>query len=76
MASTPQKWTDPLNFFLNKKFRCASDLDDGMKGFWKLIGPLSCNGIWKRYRVSQKKWNFRDLTLIQEGGGCIEAKMD
>uniref|UniRef100_A0A914BZJ1 SMB domain-containing protein n=1 Tax=Acrobeloides nanus TaxID=290746 RepID=A0A914BZJ1_9BILA len=28
--------------------RCASDLDDGMKGFWKLIGPLSCNGIWKR----------------------------
>ncbi|CAB3402379.1 unnamed protein product [Caenorhabditis bovis] len=28
--------------------RCASDLDDGDEGFWKLIGPQSCNGIWTR----------------------------
>ncbi|KHN72252.1 Somatomedin-B and thrombospondin type-1 domain-containing protein [Toxocara canis] len=28
--------------------RCASDLDDGEYGFWKLIGPKSCNGIWTR----------------------------
>lgn len=28
--------------------RCASDLDDGEKGYWKLIGPPSCNGIWRR----------------------------
>ena len=28
--------------------RCASDLEDGDQGFWKLIGPQSCNGIWTR----------------------------
>ncbi|KAI1729034.1 thrombospondin type 1 domain-containing protein [Ditylenchus destructor] len=28
--------------------RCASDLEDGEKGFWKLIGPPSCTGIWRR----------------------------
>uniref|UniRef100_A0A0K0DP49 Reverse transcriptase domain-containing protein n=1 Tax=Angiostrongylus cantonensis TaxID=6313 RepID=A0A0K0DP49_ANGCA len=28
--------------------RCASDLEDGEQGFWKLIGPKSCNGIWTR----------------------------
>uniref|UniRef100_A0A915EEF4 Uncharacterized protein n=1 Tax=Ditylenchus dipsaci TaxID=166011 RepID=A0A915EEF4_9BILA len=28
--------------------RCASDLEDGDKGFWKLIGPPSCSGIWRR----------------------------
>uniref|UniRef100_A0AC34FTD2 SMB domain-containing protein n=1 Tax=Panagrolaimus sp. ES5 TaxID=591445 RepID=A0AC34FTD2_9BILA len=28
--------------------RCASDLDDGQKGYWKLIGPPSCYGIWYR----------------------------
>uniref|UniRef100_A0A8R1DV43 SMB domain-containing protein n=1 Tax=Caenorhabditis japonica TaxID=281687 RepID=A0A8R1DV43_CAEJA len=28
--------------------RCASDLEDGDQGFWKLIGPKSCNGIWTR----------------------------
>lgn len=28
--------------------RCASDLEDGDVGFWKLIGPKSCNGIWTR----------------------------
>ncbi|MCP9259601.1 hypothetical protein DINM_002535 [Dirofilaria immitis] len=27
---------------------CTSDLSDGENGFWKLIGPKSCNGIWKR----------------------------
>ncbi|KAF8358207.1 hypothetical protein PRIPAC_93202 [Pristionchus pacificus] len=31
-----------------KSLRCASDLDDGDMGFWKLIGPQSCNGIWTR----------------------------
>lgn len=31
-----------------KNSRCASDLDDGDEGFWKLIGPKSCNGIWTR----------------------------
>ncbi|CAJ0941386.1 unnamed protein product, partial [Mesorhabditis belari] len=31
-----------------KTDRCASDLDDGESGFWKLIGPKSCNGIWTR----------------------------
>ncbi|OZC08742.1 thrombospondin type 1 domain protein [Onchocerca flexuosa] len=31
---------------------CTSDLSDGENGFWKLIGPKSCNGIWKRlYRI-------------------------
>lgn len=29
-------------------FRCASDLEDGQKGYWKLIGPPSCYGIWYR----------------------------
>ncbi|VDM57790.1 unnamed protein product [Angiostrongylus costaricensis] len=29
-------------------YRCASDLEDGEQGFWKLIGPKSCNGIWTR----------------------------
>ncbi|VIO91393.1 Uncharacterized protein BM_BM5396 [Brugia malayi] len=28
--------------------KCTSDLNDGETGFWKLIGPKSCNGIWKR----------------------------
>ncbi|KAK6740704.1 hypothetical protein RB195_008887 [Necator americanus] len=28
--------------------RCASDLEDGEQGFWKLIGPKSCNGMWTR----------------------------
>uniref|UniRef100_A0AC35UAP3 SMB domain-containing protein n=1 Tax=Rhabditophanes sp. KR3021 TaxID=114890 RepID=A0AC35UAP3_9BILA len=28
--------------------RCSSDLENGDVGFWKLIGPKSCNGIWKR----------------------------
>ncbi|VDK89426.1 unnamed protein product [Litomosoides sigmodontis] len=27
---------------------CISDSRDGENGFWKLIGPKSCNGIWKR----------------------------
>ncbi|CAI5445893.1 unnamed protein product [Caenorhabditis angaria] len=31
-----------------KNGRCASDLEDNEEGFWKLIGPKSCNGIWKR----------------------------
>ncbi|PAV59277.1 hypothetical protein WR25_20476 [Diploscapter pachys] len=31
-----------------KNGRCASDLEDGEEGFWKLIGPKSCNGIWIR----------------------------
>ncbi|KAF7635332.1 SMB domain-containing protein [Meloidogyne graminicola] len=29
--------------------RCASDLEDGQTGFWKLIGPKSCYGIWRRH---------------------------
>ncbi|VDN60619.1 unnamed protein product [Dracunculus medinensis] len=28
--------------------RCASDLNDGDYGLWKLIGPPYCNGIWRR----------------------------
>uniref|UniRef100_A0A914H3N2 SMB domain-containing protein n=1 Tax=Globodera rostochiensis TaxID=31243 RepID=A0A914H3N2_GLORO len=28
--------------------RCASDLEDGHSGFWKLIGPKYCYGIWHR----------------------------
>ncbi|MFH4974044.1 hypothetical protein AB6A40_000753 [Gnathostoma spinigerum] len=28
--------------------RCASDLEDGDHGFWKLIGPKSCYGMWTR----------------------------
>ncbi|CAJ0600453.1 unnamed protein product [Cylicocyclus nassatus] len=28
--------------------RCASDLEDGEHGFWKLIGPKTCNGMWTR----------------------------
>lgn len=29
--------------------RCASDLEDDQTGFWKLIGPTSCYGIWRRH---------------------------
>uniref|UniRef100_A0AC34RIV9 SMB domain-containing protein n=1 Tax=Panagrolaimus sp. JU765 TaxID=591449 RepID=A0AC34RIV9_9BILA len=28
--------------------RCASDLEDGQRGFWKVVGPISCYGIWYR----------------------------
>ncbi|EFO26469.2 thrombospondin type 1 domain-containing protein [Loa loa] len=28
--------------------KCTSDLNDGETGFWKLVGPKSCNGIWKK----------------------------
>uniref|UniRef100_A0A0N4ZWR6 SMB domain-containing protein n=1 Tax=Parastrongyloides trichosuri TaxID=131310 RepID=A0A0N4ZWR6_PARTI len=31
-----------------KNHRCASDLENGEVGFWKLVGPKSCNGIWTR----------------------------
>ncbi|VDN06619.1 unnamed protein product [Thelazia callipaeda] len=31
-----------------KTATCASDLNDRETGFWKLIGPKSCNGIWTR----------------------------
>uniref|UniRef100_A0A0R3S384 SMB domain-containing protein n=1 Tax=Elaeophora elaphi TaxID=1147741 RepID=A0A0R3S384_9BILA len=32
----------------SKTNTCTSDLSDGENGFWKLIGPKSCNGAWKR----------------------------
>ncbi|WKX98859.1 hypothetical protein Q1695_014049 [Nippostrongylus brasiliensis] len=38
----------PEATFHRNNARCASDLEDGEQGFWKLIGPKSCNGIWTR----------------------------
>nr|CDJ80906.1 Hypothetical protein CBG18302 [Haemonchus contortus] len=40
--------------------RCASDLEDGEQGFWKLIGPKSCNGIWTRVSRSDNCHCSRD----------------
>uniref|UniRef100_A0A0N5B9R1 SMB domain-containing protein n=1 Tax=Strongyloides papillosus TaxID=174720 RepID=A0A0N5B9R1_STREA len=37
-----------------KDHRCASDLENGEVGFWKLIGPKSCNGIWRRITRTDK----------------------
>lgn len=37
--------------------RCASDLEDGQTGFWKLIGPTSCYGIWRRHYSDQNDCN-------------------
>uniref|UniRef100_A0A0K0EA09 SMB domain-containing protein n=1 Tax=Strongyloides stercoralis TaxID=6248 RepID=A0A0K0EA09_STRER len=37
-----------------KNNRCASDLENGDVGFWKLIGPKSCNGIWTRIARTDK----------------------
>ncbi|CAI4230601.1 unnamed protein product [Auanema sp. JU1783] len=44
--------------------RCASDLDDGDEGFWKLIGPRSCNGIWRRVERTDNCRCARDLSYL------------
>ncbi|KAK0417104.1 hypothetical protein QR680_012835 [Steinernema hermaphroditum] len=44
-----------------KNKRCASDLEDGEVGFWKVIGPKSCTGIWKRVRRTERCRCARDL---------------
>ncbi|TKR77959.1 hypothetical protein L596_018844 [Steinernema carpocapsae] len=44
-----------------KNRRCASDLEDGEVGFWKVVGPKSCTGIWKRVRRTEKCRCMRDL---------------
>uniref|UniRef100_A0A7E5A2E4 SMB domain-containing protein n=1 Tax=Panagrellus redivivus TaxID=6233 RepID=A0A7E5A2E4_PANRE len=33
--------------------RCASDLQDGEKGLWKVIGPPSCYGFWFKVKTIQ-----------------------
>ncbi|KAF7633965.1 SMB domain-containing protein [Meloidogyne graminicola] len=51
--------------------RCASDLEDGQTGFWKLIGPKSCYGIWRRHysdtnncNCSQSYSQFQPFLLV------------
>lgn len=41
--------------------RCASDLEDGEQGFWKLVGPKSCNGVWTRISRTDNCHCSRDL---------------
>uniref|UniRef100_A0A915PP09 SMB domain-containing protein n=1 Tax=Setaria digitata TaxID=48799 RepID=A0A915PP09_9BILA len=64
-------------------YRCTSDLNNGESGFWKLIGPKSCNGIWKRLKGgSELLFRFSTVTLRKvaiktfkkSGLSCVKLK--
>ncbi|KAL3115534.1 hypothetical protein niasHT_018167 [Heterodera trifolii] len=62
--------------------KCASDLEDGQSGFWKLIGPRYCYGIWHRLYSSAAppplgcacSKHFPLLTPFLMWGGASEEK--
>ncbi|KAI1700463.1 somatomedin-B and thrombospondin type-1 domain-containing protein [Ditylenchus destructor] len=53
----------PLAQLHGNNFRCASDLKDGEDRFWKLIGPRSCYGKWRRMNRSDNCKCFEKYPL-------------